>query len=148
MWSAPHQSFVLPVRVRNFEQLYNGNVKLDSTTEAVTETPAQKIHGDVSKRHGELANKFRELLKGHNIKFMQIPQSGVGVYKGQLYHIIRDNKSPSDYETENQLMEPLLTIILGEGKVQQATHNNREYYCSSKEDWEKALGASIRITTT
>jgi hypothetical protein len=146
MWSAPHQPFVLPVRVRSFEQLYNGNVKLDSTTPALTETPALKVHNDVSKRHEELASKLRDSLKGHNVKFVQIPQYGVGVVKGQLYYLIRDAKSPSDYETENQLMEPLLTIILGEGKVQQASHNNKEYYCASKEDWEKALGTSVRIT--
>ena len=147
MWSAPHQPFVLPVRVRSFEQLYNANVKLDSTTAALTETPALRIHNDVSKRHGELANKLRESLKGHNIKFIQIPQKGIGIYKGQLFHLIREVKAPSDYETENELMEHLLTIIVGEGKVQQVPHNNRDYYCASNEEWEKGLGKSIQTTT-
>jgi len=146
MWSAPHQPFVLPVRVRSFEGLYKGNVKLDSISEAVPETPASRIHEEVSKRHGELANKVRDSLKSPKIKFIQIPQDGIGIYKGQLYHAIKEAKDLSDYETENQLMEPLLTMILGKGEVQQTSHNSREYFCASKEDWEKALGTSIRIT--
>jgi hypothetical protein len=43
-------------------------------------------------------------------------------------------------------MEPLLTIILGTGKVKQASHNNKDYFCASKHDWENALGQGIRIT--
>ena len=146
MWSAPLQPFVLPVRVRNFEKLYNGNVKLDATSEALAETPAQKIHGDVSKRHGELANKLRELLKGRNIKFIEIPQAGVGVKKGQLYYVIKEVKGLSDYETENQLMEPLLALVVGKGNVHSSSHNGQEYFCASKEDWEKALGIDIRTS--
>jgi hypothetical protein len=146
MWSAPHQPFVLPVRVRSFEGLYKGNVKLDSTSEAVPETPASKIHEEVSKRHGELANKVKDLLKATNIKFIQISQDRIGIYKGQFYHVIKEAKDLSDYENENQLMEPLLTIILGKGKVQQTSHNSKEYFYASKEDWEKALETSIRIT--
>jgi hypothetical protein len=147
MWSAPHQPFVLPVRVRSFEELYNRNVKLDSTSPALDETPALKIQNDVSKRHDELANKLKDLLKGHNVKYVQLAPDSVGIVKGQLYYLIRDSKSPSDYETENQLMEPLLTIILGKGKVQQTLQNSREYFCASKEDWEKALGTNIRISS-
>jgi hypothetical protein len=146
MWSAPHQPFVLPVRVRSFEGLYNGNVRLDSTSPALPETPALQIHNNVSKRHDELANKLRESLKGHNVKFVQIPQNGVGIVKGQLYYLVKDAKNPNDYETENQLMVPLLTIILGQGKVQEGLHNNKEYFCASKEDWEKALGTTIRTS--
>ncbi len=146
MWSAPHQPFVLPVRVRSFEELYQRNVKLDSTSEAVCETPASKIHKDVSKRHSVLADKMREALKAHNIKFIQIPQDRVGLYRGQLYHVIKEVKDLPDYETENQLMEPLLTIILGEGKVTQVSHDNREYFCASKEEWERGLGTSIQTT--
>lgn len=147
MWSAPHQPFVLPVRVRSFEHLYKSNAKLDSTSDAIPDTPATKIQEDVSKRHTEIANKVRESLKAHNIKFIQIQGSGVGIYKGQLYHLIKDAKALSDYETENQLMEPLLTIILGEGKFQLTAHNGREYYCASKDDWDNALGIRIRIST-
>lgn len=148
MWSAPHQPFVLPVRVRSFEELYNQYVKLDSSAPAVPGTPAESIQTDVSKRHDEIAGKLREMLKGHNVKYVQVAQGNIGIVKGQLYYLIRDAKSLSDYETENQLMEPLLTIILGKGKVQQVSHNNKDYYCASKDDWEKALGISIRIATS
>ena len=146
MWSAPHQPFVLPVRVRSFEDLYKSNAKLDSASEAIPDTPASKIHQDVSKRHTDIADKVRESLKSHSIKFVQVRGDGVGIYKGQLYHVIKEAKALSDYESENQLMEPLLTIILGEGKFQLTPLNGREYYCAPKDVWDKALGINIRIS--
>jgi hypothetical protein len=146
MWSAPHQPFVLPVRVRSFEELYNGNVKRDPAIKPEKELPAQRIQKEVSKRQDELAQKLTESLKASNVRFYDIPGTGVGIYKGQLYHLIRDIKAPNDYESENQLMEPLLSKILGPQAVKVTSHNNREYYYASKAEWDKALGLSIRIT--
>jgi len=146
MWSAPHQPFVLPVRIRSFEELYNGDVKLDPAIKPEKDLPAQKIQKAVSKRQDELAQKLKESLKASNVRFYDIPGVGVGIYKGQLYHLIRDIKAPNDYESENQLMEPLLSKILGQQAVKVTSHNNREYYYASKAEWDKALGLSIRIT--
>lgn len=144
MWSAPHQPFVLPVRVRSFEDLYNKNVKIDPTIEPEKELPAHGIQKQVSKRHDELADKLKHSLKAINVKFNEIPGVGVGIYRGQLYHLIKEIKALNDYESENQLMEPLLSKILGDQAVKIISHNNREYYCASKADWDKALGLSIR----
>lgn len=146
MWSAPHQPFVLPVRVRSFEELYNGNVKLDPAIQPEKDIPAQRIQKEVSKRQDELAQKLKESLKGANVKFYDIPGSGVGIYRGQLFYLIKEIKAPNDYESENQLMEPLLSKILSEQAVKIASHNNRDYYCASKADWDKALGLSVRTT--
>ncbi len=146
MWSAPHQPFVLPVRVRSFEELYNANVKFDPAIQPEKEIPAQRIQKEVSKRQDELAQKLKESLKAPNVRFYDIPGTGVGIYRGQLYHLIREIKAPNDYESENQLMEPLLSKILGEQAVKIASHNNRDYYCASKADWDKALGLSVRTT--
>ncbi|HVP77855.1 MAG TPA: DUF87 domain-containing protein [Thermodesulfobacteriota bacterium] len=146
MWSAPLQPFVLPVRVRSFEELYHANVKHDPATEPVKETPAQRIHKDVSNRLDDLAQKLRESLKTPGVKFCEIPKVGTGIYKGQLYHLIKEIKSLNDYESENQLMEPLLSKILGGVTPKLSSHNNREYYVAGKEDWERALGTSIHTT--
>lgn len=146
MWSAPHQPFVLPVRVRSFEELYSENVKLDAVIPMVKDIPAQRIQKEVSRRQDELAQKLAESLKGANVRFYDIPGAGVGIYKGQLYHLIREIKAPTDYENENQLMEPLLSKIVGQQAVKVTSHSNREYYYASKAEWDKALGLSIRIT--
>jgi len=146
MWSAPHQPFVLPVRVRSFEQLYSSGVRLESNAEGLTGLAAQKVQIEVSHRHEEIAAKLKELLKGYNVKYIEIPQNGVGVFRGQLYYLVKEAKGLGDYETENQLMEPLLLVILGEGKTKLQSYNNREYFCASKEDWERALGSAIKIS--
>ena len=146
MWSAPHQPFVLPVRVRSFEELYSKNVKHDAALKPEKEIPAQRIQKDVSDRQDELAARLKDALKGTNVRFSEIPGVGVGIYRGQLYHLIKEIKSANDYESENQLMEPLLAKILGERGFKIASHNNREYYCANKVDWDRALGLSIRTT--
>ncbi len=146
MWSAPHQPFVLPVRVRSFEGLYRGNVKFDDASGAVPDTPASKVHKDVSARLNELAGRIKESLKAPSTKFVQVSPDKVGIKSGQLYYLIRDAKSLNDYETANQLMEPLLTIILGEGNFQQTEFKDKEFFCSSQENWAKALGKNIRIS--
>jgi hypothetical protein len=145
MWSAPHQPFVLPVRARSFEQLYKANVMLDSSAEALIGISAQKIQTDVTSRYGELANKLRDALKGNNVKFIEIPQKGIGVFKGQMYFLVKEIKGLSDFESENQLMEILPTMIIGKGKVQQESYSNRDYFCATKDDWEKTLGITIRV---
>lgn len=78
-------------------------------------------------------------LKDRRTKYIPLDDQ-LGVYKGQLFHLIRDIKEPQDVHTENQLMLPLLTYLLGEGKVSHAENNGREYFCASPEAWEAALG--------
>jgi hypothetical protein len=139
MWSAPHQPFVLPVRVRDFEKLYRGNVKTDATIKPL-ETPAQKIEKDVSSRLEVLAGSLREALKDPRVKFVAVTNCGQGVFKGQLYHLIKSIKEPTDYQTEDQLMLPLLEVILGKGKVTMKRHGERDYFCAEEETWKRALG--------
>ncbi len=141
MWSAPHQPFVLPVRVRDFEQLYKGNVKTDASISPV-ETPAQKIEKDVSERVEVLAEKLRSALKDRWVKFESVLNCGEGIYKGQLYHLIKSIKEPMDYQTEDQLMLPLLEVMLGKGKVTIQVHKERDYFHASKEAWKSVLGRS------
>src|SRR5262249_729388 len=105
MWSAPHQPFVLPVRVRSFEDLYKCNVQIDPAIQPATDVPAQRIQKEVAHRQNELAQKLKESLKAPNVKLYDIPDAGVGLYKGQLYFLIREIKAANDYESENQLME-------------------------------------------
>jgi hypothetical protein len=103
MWSAPHQPFVLPVRVRSFEVLYRDKVNTDKTANPVQGTHAQALVKHLSEALDRLANALREKLKLSNVKFYSLPQqklpSGgqpVGIKTGQLYFLIKEIKSESD----------------------------------------------------
>lgn len=137
MWSAPHQPFVLPVRIRDYEALYRDNVHSDN--EPIIVTRANDIMRELNERYRELAEALLVKLKDRRTKYIPLDDQ-LGVYKGQLFHLIRDIKEPQDVHTENQLMLPLLTYLLGEGKVSHAENNGREYFCASPEAWEAALG--------
>ncbi len=135
MWSAPHQPFVLPVRVRDFESLYKGNVKTDASMKPM-KTSATDIEQKASDRLDILASKLTASLKEPSVKLVAIQGHGVGIYKGQLYHLIKDIKEPADYQTEDQLMMPLLEKIIGEGKVSFQHFDKKDYFCANKEDWD------------
>src|SRR3972149_6157036 len=63
MWSAPHQPFVLPVRVRNFETLYKKGVKADPRESRLDGLQAQRIGKDVRRALERLAEQLLAVLK-------------------------------------------------------------------------------------
>jgi hypothetical protein len=94
-----------------------------------------------------------DALKGPTVKFVAVEGAmadggnGVGVYTGQLYHLIKDLKSPADTQTEEQLKVALLTLIFSEGNMKLARHpNGREYYCASVSDWTRVLGKAPKVS--
>lgn len=152
MWSAPHQPFVLPVRVRSFEQAYRSNISAAPAAPATPGIRAQRILASVSEAMDRLKDDLLSALKGGGVKFIKLPgamgegQDGIGVYTGQLYHLIKQAKTPADTQTEDQLKMPLMTLIFGEGRVQVKEHTNgREYYCASIADWTRVLGKEPRL---
>lgn len=140
MWCAPHQPFVLPVRIRDYEALYKSFVKKNEQ-EASIPTKANIIMHEVNERYRHLAETLRNKLcdPSTRVKFYDIGDEK-GIYKGQLYHIIKSIKEPEDVQSENQLMLPLLTFLLGEGNVHIVEHNAREFFCASLNCWREALG--------
>jgi len=145
MWSAPHQPFVLPVRVRSFEDIYKQNIIIEQNKEALSGIIAQQIVEELSKSLERLKSGFLDALKQSKTKFHRIPGAlpsgeGIGVYSGQLFYILRDLKTPADTQSEDQLRQVLLNLILGEGCVHVKEHGGKEFYCASLADWEKALG--------
>ncbi len=126
MWSAPHQPFVLPVRVRDFEELYRANVH-STPDETATSTKAsdmgRELNNDFYQMQDELRNRL-ENPRQYKIKFVNEPQfkGKKGVYKGQLYHVIKaiKEKFPGNaYVTvpEDRLMLLLLNSLYGEDNV-------------------------------
>lgn len=153
MWSAPHQPFVLPVRVRSFEELYRENINAAPGAGSLAEIRAQKILATVSEAMERLKIDLIAALKGSGVKFVKVTGAmtdggdGVGVYTGQLYHLLKELKTPADTQSEDQLKMPLMTLIFGEGKVQIGKHvNGREYYCAAIGEWTRILGKEPKLS--
>lgn len=148
MWSAPHQPFVLPVRVRSFEDAYKREVKKDSTQPRVEGTRSQDVLKTVSESLDRLKNALLDELKQskvRKIKFVRVPgaisgNEGIGVASGQLYCVIKELKTPMDTQSEDELKKVLLNLIFGEGAVHVAEFNDKDYFCATMADWERVLG--------
>lgn len=88
--SAPHQRFVLPVRVRDFEKLYRRHVKSDPNEPARGDTQANEIVRTVGEAQHRLADKLKQQLLGPKVEFVRVPNAlpggaeGIGVASGQL----------------------------------------------------------------
>jgi hypothetical protein len=148
IWSAPHQPFVLPVRVRSFEDAYKREVKKDSAQPRVEGTRSQEVLKTVSESLDRLKNGLLDELKQSKvkkIKFVRVPgaisgNEGIGVASGQLYYVIKDLKMPVDTQPEDELKKVLLNLIFGEGVVHVAQFNDKDYFCAAMADWERVLG--------
>jgi uncharacterized protein len=151
MWSAPHQPFVLPVRVSSFEDLYKENVKLDSNEKTLEQVAAQDVKREVSESLNKLKESFLEVLKKDSyfdktknrtgrVGFRDKGNDLCGIKEGSLFYIIKSLKSYADTQSENQLRDILFGLIFGEGKYQKLGTGNDVYYCATKEQWEEVLG--------
>lgn len=151
MWSAPHQPFVLPVRVSSFEDIYKENVKLDSNEKVLEEIAAQDVKREVSESLNRLKKSFLDVLKNGNyfdrkenktsyVGFKDKGNDLCGIKKGALYRIIENIKSDSDTQDSNQLKDILFNLIFGEGNYQKLGEGTETYYCATKERWKEVLG--------
>ena len=61
-----------------------------------------------------------------------------GVYSGQLYHLIKEIKHPTDTTPEEQFKPILLNFILGEGILKVHHVKGKDYFCATEEQWTKA----------
>jgi hypothetical protein len=153
MWSAPHQPFVLPVRVRSFEKLYGGNVENDPRKQPIAGLAATQISKSLSESLDRLAKALVPKLAQPKVKFYDIGQTlssghpAIGIKTGQLFFLIKEIKDASDTQTEEQLKKPLLTHLLGEGRLHLLKVNDTEYYCGSAADWSNALGVQIQVSS-
>jgi hypothetical protein len=151
MWSAPHQPFVLPVRLRDFGAIYCDKIKSSAEEPRVENTGTNQMEAAISESLGRLKGSLVDALKGAGVKWVRIPNAlpgnleGVGIYTGQLYHLIKGIKKDADTQAEDELKGVLLNLILGQGVVQIVEYKGREYFCASQKAWEEALGTSIRV---
>ena len=144
MWSAPKQPFVLPVRVRSFEYEYSDEVKTEGLDQIYETAPALGIKKAIQQKLNSLAESLRQKIMeqktiGLNVK--EITDNGVfyiGIYSGQLYHLVKDIKPVDELRNENQLM-PLLTNILLKNQMIILNEDGKKYYSAEKKYWGDLL---------
>lgn len=149
MWSAPKQPFVLPVRIRSFEELYSKAVNKKLETEPFDKSAAKEIRKKSEARNKALALALQTKLKESKTKLSgkSFDNETWGIYDGQLYMILKEIKQletfKDEYRTENELKSIILKIMLDcEITIQQAEHGDKgivKFYCAPKTNWDKAL---------
>ncbi|MBL7763804.1 MAG: DUF87 domain-containing protein, partial [Chitinophagaceae bacterium] len=83
MWSAPKQPFVLPVRIRGFEELYAKNVSSDLNAESYTRSPAIEIKKKAEERNTALAAALKAKMKGTaTLSTQEFTGEMIGLYGG------------------------------------------------------------------
>ncbi len=147
MWSAPEQPFVLPVRIRNFEESYGQHVKTDKH-EAIEGAAglADAIMQFAQTAVNRLGLALVSKLNDSRTKFIRNPSGDpgnnreLGVKSKQLYHLIREVKEPADATPEDALKMPLLEHLLGQGNVHLRRNgaDGQEYFCANEDIWRKA----------
>jgi hypothetical protein len=145
MWSAPKQPFVLPVRIRSFEELYQEEVVDDKNAEPVEESPAIGIRKQTSESILVLveALKNRILQERNKLSSEEFEGNLVGIYDGQLYVFIKQIKEAQQgqvvEETENAL-KPVLMKALFDCDIVKRKGSKGDYHCVPRYNWEKILG--------
>jgi len=145
MWSAPHQPFVLPVRLRDFGEIYGDNIQEDEGKPPIEDTGAKEVVKAASDAMAHIKEKLVEQLRDSTTKYWRMPseagrQELLGIKDGQLYYLIKNSKAPEDIQTEDELKRPLLTFLLGEGALHVKEYGGKQYYCATSQDWECATG--------
>jgi hypothetical protein len=144
MWSAPEQPFVIPVRVRNFEDIYGQHVMPGSTEPAGQAAGlASAITQFAQTAVNRLAQALIPRLNDSKTRFFRNPSGSnepeLGVKSKQLYYLIKEAKEPADATPEDALKMPLLEHLLGQGHVflRKGT-DGEDYLCANDEAWRKA----------
>jgi len=146
MWSAPKQPFVLPVRIRSFEELYKNEVVEDKNAEPLEDSPAVEIRKQTDEHLVILVDALKEkLLQESNKLSLQEfeEESLIGIYDGQLYIFLKQIKEAQQgqvvEETENAL-KPVLMKSLFDCDVVKRKGVKGDYHCVPKYNWNKILG--------
>jgi len=148
MWSAPKQPFVLPVRVRNFENLYKKHIETGEDATPFKKSAAVEIKEKSEERENQMAKELLSLLKKERISILELPEESLtGIYQGQLYYFVKKIKELPDFQdemkSEDQLYIPLLSKIFEcEIECRESEHpkkGKQNYYWIPTEKWKAKL---------
>ncbi|HWD90544.1 MAG TPA: DUF87 domain-containing protein [Mucilaginibacter sp.] len=153
MWSAPKQPFVLPVRIRGFEELYGSNVNTDPDAVEFEQSPALKLYEKLNERNRNLAEALRakivEAKKAKKLSGKTFEPELWGIFDGQLFIFIKQVKEMEEFKeefrSENELKIILLkTLLDDEISMEKAEHHDKEkgivnYYCAPIKKWGQLI---------
>jgi hypothetical protein len=151
MWTAPKQPFVLPVRIRSFEDIYSRNVNQDENASTFLDSPAIEIRRKGEERNTALAEALKDKIMESRVNskksFRTFDNDIVGIYEGKLYMLLKEIKQMDafrdEYRDENELkLVVLSTLLESEISIQKGEHEEKglvNYYCAPKEKWSKIL---------
>lgn len=150
MWSAPKQPFVLPVRIRSFEELYSGEIKTSETEEAFANSPAITLRERVNAEFNSLAENLKNKFEGKSLNTHTFQEkveghadiSYKGIFSNQLFRIIEEmiNELGSETFYNANLLKPILFArIFGidVNDIKIFKHEGRDYMCCQTEFWTK-----------
>ena len=146
MWSAPKQPFVLPVRIRNFEEKYGKNV--NNNTESFERAAAIEIRKRSEERDEELAQALLQKMKSEVLSTHDEDGSWRGIYYGQLFYFFQQIKDEDRFRDETrsgeQLYKPVLEKLFGHPvgikKGKHRTRGLQDYYGVPMKVWKEKLG--------
>jgi DNA helicase HerA-like ATPase len=148
MWSAPKQPFVLPVRIRNFEELYAQNVNKNKEAEPFANSAATEIRKKAEARNKDLAEVLKAKFKGNkSVHLEDFNDDVLGIYDGQLYMILKEIKQIETFNdesrTEDELKLPILKTMLNcEITILQKDYKEKKaakFYCAPKSNWKEII---------
>ena len=143
MWSAPKQPFVLPVRIRSFEELYTPNIKVNSDEAAFPNSPATEIKRKAEESIATLVSALSEKFRKSKLALQTFDNEKLkGIKDGQLYYIIdeilKGTEEKLEFRDANHLKVPLLAKLLQVemDEITTRSHDGKEYLCCSNDKWK------------
>ena len=137
MWSAPHQPFVLPVRIRNFDDKYRR--KKGGAPDAPKVPRSEEVVKENDAAEKKMAEGLRTCMhrERHAIKLVDFGDMQ-GIWGKQLYRLICKIKPESEMRREDDLKWPLFRRLFSGAEIREK--DGEEYYCAPESEWEKVLG--------
>lgn len=148
MWSAPKQPFVLPVRIRSFEEIYAQNVDKDKNKPFFSKSAAKVIKENSEARDKSMAEVLLTKIKSKKSILKSLDNDMSGIYDGQLYYFFKEILETDMFKGEHRKIDelklPILKIMFDTDDVyiiegEHEKHGSVNYYCTHKNNWDKVL---------
>ena len=134
VWSAPHQPFVLPVRIRSFEDKYPCS---EGGPDAPREHRSDEMERTRNEDENAMADKLRQHMRARKVNPVQVGDM-LGVKDGRLYFLIQSIRPQSESRNENALKMPLFKRLFPGAEIRKKDGDT--YYCAPESEWQKVLG--------
>ena len=146
MWSAPHQPFVLPVKVRSFDAMYP--LKQGAKPDAPKVPRSEELANDEANEKKTLADKLVKKMRGPQTRLTTCSddESLRGIYEGQLFVFIQEIAPDKTNDEVNRLKSTLFKQILSVAPVLKDSGGKAQPhdYCAPIAEWEKVLGRKLK----